>query len=59
MEIKINGINGICYIGDGHEPYVIAEAGINHNGSMEIAKKLIYEAKIKGANAIKFQKRTI
>lgn len=59
MEIKIKGINGIRYIGDGHEPYIIAEAGINHNGNIEIAKKLIYEAKRAGADAIKFQKRTI
>lgn len=59
MEIKINGINGVRNIGDDHEPYVIAEAGINHNGSLDIAKKLIYEAKRNGADAIKFQKRTI
>ncbi len=34
---------------------VIAEAGVNHNGSMELAKKLIDEAKIAGADFIKFQ----
>jgi sialic acid synthase SpsE len=39
--------------------YVIAEAGLNHNGSIEIAKKLIDVAAIAGANAVKFQKRTI
>jgi len=39
--------------------YVIAEIGINHNGSMEIAKKLIDLAKEAGCNAVKFQKRTI
>lgn len=59
MEIKINGINGVRYIGDNHIPYVIAEAGINHNGSIEIAKELIFHAKRAGADAIKFQKRTI
>lgn len=36
-------------------PYVIAEAGVNHEGSMDIAKRLIEEAKIGGAHSIKFQ----
>lgn len=39
--------------------YVIAEAGLNHNGSMEIAKALIDVAAIAGADAVKFQKRTV
>ncbi len=38
---------------------IIAEAGINHNGDMRIAKQLIDVAKDAGANAVKFQKRTI
>lgn len=37
------------------EPYVIAEAGVNHEGNMELAKRLIEEAKEGGADAIKFQ----
>ena len=37
------------------KPYVIAEAGVNHEGSMELAKRLIDEAKEGGAHAIKFQ----
>ena len=39
--------------------YFIAEIGINHNGSIEIAKELIDMAKECGCNAVKFQKRTI
>jgi N-acetylneuraminate synthase len=39
--------------------FIIAEIGINHNGSLEIAKQLIDLAKDAGANAVKFQKRTI
>lgn len=36
-------------------PYVIAEAGVNHEGNMDLAKRLIDEAKEGGADAIKFQ----
>lgn len=39
--------------------YVIAEIGINHNGDLERAKKLIVGAKNAGADAVKFQKRTV
>ena len=39
--------------------FFIAEIGINHNGDIEIAKKLIDIAKESGCNAVKFQKRTI
>ena len=59
MEFKIKSINGVRLIGDNHLPYIIAEAGINHNGDIDIAKQLIYEARMAGADAIKFQKRTI
>ena len=38
-----------------HRPYIIAEAGVNHEGSMDIARRLIDEAKEGGADAIKFQ----
>ena len=41
------------------EIYVIAEVGINHNGDLEIAKRLIREAARVGCDAVKFQKRTI
>ena len=39
------------------DTYIIAEIGINHNGSLETAKKLIDVAKSAGCNAVKFQKR--
>ncbi|MDB5155937.1 MAG: family hydrolase, partial [Mucilaginibacter sp.] len=45
-------------IGRGQPCYIIAEIGINHNGSLEIAKKLIDEAVAAKADAVKFQKRT-
>ncbi len=37
------------------KPYLIAEIGVNHNGDMDLAKKLIVEAKKAGADAVKFQ----
>jgi N-acetylneuraminate synthase len=45
-------------IGEGHPAYVIAEIGLNHNGSVELAKQLIDVAADAGAQAVKFQKRT-
>lgn len=45
-------------IGDGLPVYVIGEIGLNHNGSVEIAKQLIDVAAGAGAQAVKFQKRT-
>lgn len=42
-------------IGKGQNVYFIAEAGLNHNGDVKIAKKMINEAHICGADAIKFQ----
>lgn len=45
-------------IGRGRHVFVIAEIGINHNGSIDIAKKLIDGAVLAGCDAVKFQKRT-
>lgn len=53
-EIKV----GNHIIGDGHPVFIIGEIGINHNGNLEIAKKMIEGAKQAGCNAVKFQKRT-
>jgi len=38
-----------------YQPYIIAEVGVNHEGSMNLAKRLVDEAKEGGANAVKFQ----
>lgn len=40
-------------------PFLIAEIGINHNGKIELAKKMIHAASDAGFNAVKFQKRTV
>ena len=45
-------------VGEGFPTYIIAEIGINHNGSVEIAKELIKSAAEAGVDAVKFQKRT-
>ena len=45
-------------IGDDQPAYIIAEIGINHNGSLEIAKRLIDVAVSSDCDAVKFQKRT-
>ena len=45
-------------IGNGQPAYIIAEIGINHNGSLKIAMKLIDLAVLSGCDAVKFQKRT-
>lgn len=45
-------------VGKGQPTYVVAEIGINHNGDLEIAKKMIRAASESGVNAVKFQKRT-
>jgi N-acetylneuraminate synthase len=54
-----DGMIGNKKIGDGKPCYIIAEIGINHNGDINIAKKLIDLAAFAGCDAVKFQKRTI
>jgi N-acetylneuraminate synthase len=49
---------GDKWIGAGAPVFVIAEIGINHNGSLDVAKRLIDGAVLAGADAVKFQKRT-
>jgi N-acetylneuraminate synthase len=49
---------GERHIGDGEPVYIIAEIGINHNGSLDMAKRLIDGSLFAGCDAVKFQKRT-
>jgi N,N'-diacetyllegionaminate synthase len=37
------------------EPYFVAEIGVNHNGNLQLAKKMVLAAKSSNANAVKFQ----
>lgn len=53
-EISIGG----RLVGDDHPVYIVAEIGINHNGDLETAKRLIDAAVLAGCDAVKFQKRT-
>ncbi len=46
-------------VGDNYPCFIIAEIGINHNGSVELAKKMIDLAVKAGCDAVKFQKRTV
>jgi len=46
-------------IGENHPCYIIAEIGVNHNGKLSLAKKLIDAAVDAGADAVKFQKRSL
>lgn len=46
-------------VGAGHPCYIVAEIGINHNGDVDLAKRLISVAVAAGCDAVKFQKRTI
>lgn len=50
---------GDTWVGDGHPCFITGEIGINHNGDVTIAKKLIDAAAFAGCNAVKFQKRTV
>lgn len=46
-------------IGDGEPVFVVAEAGINHNGSLDMARRLVDSAADAGCDAVKFQKRSV
>lgn len=46
---------GTSVVGFGHDPFVVAEVGINHNGDLERAIEMIHVAKAAGCDAVKFQ----
>ena len=50
---------GNTLVGDGHPCYIVAEIGINHNGDLDVTRKLIELAAQSGCQAVKFQKRTV
>lgn len=54
-----NVLIGKYLLGDNQPSFIIAEIGINHNGDLELAKKLIDAAVDAGCQAVKFQKRTV
>lgn len=50
---------GNTLVGEGEPCYIIAEIGINHNGDLDLARKLVSAALLAQCNAVKFQKRTV
>ena len=50
---------GARQVGPGQPVYVVAEIGINHNGNVQLARKLIEAGAAAGCDAVKFQKRTV
>ena len=50
-KIKIGSFN----VGHDYPCFIIAEAGVNHNGDLNIAKELVKQAKLSGADCVKFQ----
>jgi len=60
MNTKEKGVKiGDKIVGHDSPAFFIAEIGINHNGDIEVAKRLIDAALLAGCDAVKFQKRTI
>jgi N-acetylneuraminate synthase len=55
VQVKI----GNSVVGDGAPCYVVGEIGINHNGDLGIARRLVDAATLSGCQAVKFQKRTL
>ncbi len=55
VQVKI----GDTLVGDGCPSYIVGEIGINHNGDLGIARRLIDVASVAEADAVKFQKRTV
>jgi N-acetylneuraminate synthase len=56
--LKVEGSEGVRWVGDGYPTFIVAEIGINHNGDLKTAKQLVQAAYHAGVDAVKFQKRT-
>jgi sialic acid synthase len=56
-QITIKGSKGNIQIGEDLPTHLIAEIGLNHNGSQQLAKDMIYQAALSGASFVKLQKR--
>jgi N-acetylneuraminate synthase len=50
---------GNRWVGEGEPCFIVAEIGINHNGLLDTARRLISAAHLAGCDAVKFQKRTV
>lgn len=55
MKVKL----GDKWVGEDEPCFIVVDIGINHNGSVDIAKQLIAKAFVSGCDAVKFQKRTV
>tara|TARA_Y100000816_G_scaffold282196_1_gene257619 strand:- start:717 stop:1787 length:1071 start_codon:yes stop_codon:yes gene_type:complete len=58
IRVKFPTSKGTIEIGEGLPTYLISEVGLNHNGSEELAKEMIYQSALSGATFVKFQKRS-
>ena len=58
IRVKFPTPNGMIEIGEGLPAYLISEIGLNHNGSEELAREMIYQSALSGATFVKFQKRS-
>jgi sialic acid synthase SpsE len=58
VRTQLPSSSGMVEVGDGLPTHLIAEIGLNHNGSEELARKMIYSAAVSGASFVKFQKRS-
>jgi sialic acid synthase SpsE len=60
MDLQVTFKTPLCniQIGDGLPTHLIAEIGLNHNGSLDLAKQMVLQVALSGATFVKFQKRT-
>ena len=58
IRVKFPTQNGTIEIGEGLPTYLISEIGLNHNGSEQLAREMIYQSALSGATFVKFQKRS-